>query len=409
MERGNIYYFNPTCELAVANGSYSYQPPLLLREMEQDLSILPIAFCEPSDHILTDEKPSTTFVNKLSDNGLTIPNFKSLTELEEYPGAGFNWLKPWGWSPAVNYYLKNLKQNCSPEFKSSPVFNWNERQRPLFERDTSLEFLKEIITCRKDDSLIYKELIGRKLFNINEIDELLTQCGQLVLKAPLSSSGRGIQMLRKSHIDNAKKQWISGILKQQGYIIAEPLLEKAFDFSFQYKIISETDIEYIGISVFETGSNGQYIRTLVNADFCTFFNREINQHLLKKVNELALALKDRLKVSKYSALYCGFLGIDAMIFKHNGQYLIQPCVEINCRTNMGILAKSLEKYVHEDCKGKFEIFYDDRGKYSAFSTEKTNAEPVVLKNGKIFSGFLPITEGQPNARFGAYLSVDGPK
>jgi hypothetical protein len=409
MEEGDIYYFNPTCELAVANGSFSYQPPLLLREMEQDLSILPIAFCTPPDHILTDKKPSATFVKKLSDNGLTVPKFASLKELEEDAGASFNWLKPWGWSPAAHHYLKNLKQNCSAEFKSSPVFNWNDSQISLFERASSLEFLKRTIAGLKDDSLISKQLVGQKTFSTDKIEKLLTKFGQIVAKAPLSSSGRGIQMIRKSPIDNAKKQWISGIIKHQGYIIIEPLLEKVLDFSFQYKIISKTNVEFLGISVFETSSTGQYLRTLLNTEFSSSFSAETNDLLLGKVNELALVLKDKLKDSNYSASYSGFLGIDAMIFKHNGQYLIQPCIEINCRMNMGILAKSLEKYIDGNSSGKFEIFYDKRGKYSTFLTAKTNAEPVILKNGKIYSGFVPITEGYPNAKFGAYLSVEGPK
>ena len=45
----NIFYFNPTCELAIANGSFSYMPPRLLRDFEQDCASLPFLFASPND------------------------------------------------------------------------------------------------------------------------------------------------------------------------------------------------------------------------------------------------------------------------------------------------------------------------------------------------------------------------
>ncbi len=40
----DIFYFNPTCEFAVANGSPNWQPNKLLKKMEDDLSVLPLFF-----------------------------------------------------------------------------------------------------------------------------------------------------------------------------------------------------------------------------------------------------------------------------------------------------------------------------------------------------------------------------
>jgi hypothetical protein len=61
----DVYYFNPTCELAVANGSFSYMAPRLLREFERDCSALPFVFSTLGDFVLTENKPSRQFINSV--------------------------------------------------------------------------------------------------------------------------------------------------------------------------------------------------------------------------------------------------------------------------------------------------------------------------------------------------------
>ena len=103
MAEANVFYFNPTCELAVANGSFSYQPPLLLQEMENDLSILPFVFCTENVFVLTEASPSTVFLQKLEKFGFELPQFCSLAELESLPDGSFEAIYPWGWSPATHF------------------------------------------------------------------------------------------------------------------------------------------------------------------------------------------------------------------------------------------------------------------------------------------------------------------
>jgi hypothetical protein len=88
MANPDVYYFNPTCELAVANGSFSYMPPHLLQEMERDLSILPFAFAHESDIVLTDNPPSPDFKMRLQNAGFAVPKFIDITETEGLP-SGF--------------------------------------------------------------------------------------------------------------------------------------------------------------------------------------------------------------------------------------------------------------------------------------------------------------------------------
>ena len=110
MAKADIYYFNPTCELAVANGSFSYMPPLLLQEMERDLSILPFIFGSDCDYVITEDLPTSGFIQNLKNAGFVLPNFCRLAELEALPTDSFENLYPWGWSPAAHFKLK--KTHC---------------------------------------------------------------------------------------------------------------------------------------------------------------------------------------------------------------------------------------------------------------------------------------------------------
>jgi hypothetical protein len=404
MPNSDVFNFNPTCELAVANGSFSYMPPRLLREFEQDCSVLPFVFGKSGDFVLTEKIPSKEFILKLTDAGFELPIFCSHKELISGKTETFGSILPWGWSPATHFYLKDLKEKCSPEFRESPVFSWKEEHKTLFERITSLYFLADFLEQNPFDFFSDRELIGNKVTTIEGIEELLNNQFPLVLKAPMSSSGRGIQIIRKQTLNTSNRQWISGILNQQKYLIAEPFLNKVMDFSFQFKI-SNDEPEYLGYSVFETNSNGQYQCTYIHPETERSGISGINLEMKTKIGTTALLLKKALKDSVYAKLHRGFLGIDAMIYRTMEGLKIQPCIEINSRMNMGILTAQIEKKTHDDSSGKFALFYGSRGEFKRFADNMTLEHPLKISNGKLSSGFVSLVEPDAATQFGAYFSL----
>ncbi len=405
MATANIYYFNPTCELAVANGSFSYQPPLLLQEMKRDLSILPFVFCTENDFVLTDNPPSTDFLQILADTGFNLPTFCRLADLESLPKGSFDAISPWGWSPAAHFKLKNLKEKCSESFKASPVYNWTAEYKLLFERSTSLDFLTGILNNNPPDWFIGKEMVGKKVTSCDEIDLLLKKHSPLVLKAPMSSSGRGIQIIRKTHLNTSNRQWISGVQKQQNYLIAEPYLEKLMDLSFQFQVLQNAEIEYLGYSIFETNSNGQYNGTFTHPMLNKFINEKYIPELEFRIEETAKVLKSALETSAYPIEHRGFIGVDALIFGNEEYLMVQPCIEINSRMNMGVLTMFLERIIHPESEGKFELFYGNEGEFNTFATEQTQLNSPIFKEGLFYSGFLPLVEPSEKSKFGAYVSL----
>jgi len=405
MAKANVFYFNPTCELAVANGSFSYIPPLLLQKMERDLEMIPFVFTTENDFVLTDDAPSEEFKHQLIEAGFELPTFCNLAELISLPTNSFNAIYPWGWSPAAHFKLKSLKEKCGGEFKTSVVFNWTNEHKMLLERSSSLEFLINLLDKYPCDWFIDRLMIGVRVSDVREIETLLLKNRALVLKAPVSSSGRGIQVIRKATLNNSNKQWISGVLKQHKYLIAEPFLEKMADLSFQFQISSNSKIDYLGFSFFETNSNGQYLGTLLHPDLNKILG-EVNPEMLKiMIESTAKAIREALNDSLYAQLQRGYLGVDAMIFKHQKKIMIQPCIEINCRMNMGILSMQLEKKIHPKSRGNFKLFYERQRNFKNFVLEQKKINPTKILDNKLCSGFLSLIEPNSSKTFGAYINI----
>lgn len=401
----DVYYFNPTCELAIANGSFSYMAPRLLREFERDCSALPFIFSTFDDFVLTENKPSREFINRLSAAGFEMPEFCSLEELQSPTNSYLGAIYPWGWSPAAHFLLKELKEKCSPSFQQSPVFSWAEKHTALFERITSLRFLNKLLEDNPYDFFIELSQTGIPVRGIEAIETLLPKTHPLVLKAPVSSSGRGIQILRKPTLNSSNRQWISGILNQQSYLIAEPFLDKLADLSFQFNIDPQGEPQYLGYSVFETNTNGQYKSSLIHPELGTNGFAAISQQSEMIIELTAARLCEALKQSVYSQFHRGFLGIDALLYKDTEGLKIQPCIEINSRMNMGILTLQIEKKTHAESTGKFELFYGTRGEYLQFANRQAIQHPFKMKNGKLASGFLSLVEQTGEEQFGAYINL----
>ena len=393
--------------MAVANGSFSYQPPLLLQQMESDLATLPMFFGDSGDTIISENKPSTKFLNNLHSMGFEIPNFQSLSEAEVLHDNSLEEIYPWGWSPAAHFILKNLKEKCSQKFKNRPNSEWTDTHRRLYERSTALRFLQDLLQNTLTSKFVELHQTGQIVQSISDIENLLTTNNPLVLKAPMSSSGRGVQIIRKSMLNNSNKQWFAGILKQQKYLIAEPYIDKISDLSFQFRINSEQDIDFLGTSFFETNSNGQYQCTLLNPVFGNLFpgrDKELTELLEFTAHLLLIALKGTI----YAQLHRGFIGIDAMIFQENDGLKIQPCIEVNCRMNMGILALQIQQRIHPEASGKFELMYNKNRILPVFrmKTKKTKeTNNPVYREGKLFEGFVLLAEANEQSKFGAYISL----
>lgn len=400
-----IFLFNPTCDLAIGNGSPNWQPNKLLKQMEADLSILPLFLATSSDVILVKQLPSEKYLNSIEMLGVDIPAFMKLQKAlnaETCPINNINSLKPWGWSPATHKLLAPLKTKCSEAFQKSPVFNWSEEIRDLYSKKFALSILQQIIREFPDTIFIPKELTGKVCYEQQQIESLLSSWGKLMIKAPWSSSGRGLQPITKTPVHPKVWEKILGIIKEQGYVIVEPLLDKQLDIAFQFELRNRK-VSFLGISNFMTDSKGQYTGNRLNGlpDDMKPELKLFAEHLPDRIISPLIRI---LENSELALAYEGNFGVDALIFKTtDNQLAVNPCLEINLRQNMGLLSLHLEKLLLPGQKALYQTWYGGGKSFLDFQNEMERKHPLVLKNNKITSGFFALTNACNDSKFGAYI------
>ena len=402
----NIYIYNPTCEIAIANGTLSFMPNKTLSKFESDLDVLPLYFTDSHDILLVRQLPDEEFLKLLRSAGLKLPNIKLLTSAlqdEEFVNASKNSLQAWGWSPRIHHILKPFKESCSSEYLAQPNAYWQEEHSDLYGRETALNVLKSFLSKHPDDKYIDLNQIARVCTNIPEIETLIEEWKQLVIKAPLSSSGRGLQVLRYSHLNNSITQWINGTLESQAYVTVEALLDKKYDFSLQYHCDGKGNLSYMGPGFFLTSSNGQYEGNILGG-MPDYLKPYLSDSQMK---ELSDGIQRAIEESDLSTNYCGYLGIDCLLFEDkSGKMRLQPCVEINLRYNMGTLALILDEYLAPETSGAFKMIFKPKSAFDEFHQEMESKHPFDMKDGKWLKGYLPLVSPYQNKNFGAYILLE---
>ncbi len=404
----DIYYYNPTCELAVANGSENYQAKALLKRFERDLDIIPAFIARSEDITLVYQMPSNQFIDDLNKAGIEI---SGLTLLEDslndasFAAVPKGILHPWGWSPAVHKLLGPLKASCSKEFHASPVSTWRPVHKELYSRIQSVKIVSSIVTKNEFTWMPRFEDLPRVCKNHDEIIDLQHKWSRIVVKSPFSSSGRGLQVLRHNEYNDSNRQVISGFFNQEGYVIAEPWFDKLLDLSFQFFSYGNGDIEFKGVTTFLTDKSGKY-----NGSYIEELPGKLPQRLKQFIDEHIGMVKDilisELKQSLYSTEYYSWLGVDAIVYNTiNNTYLFHPCLEINCRYTMGAVTLALRNHLADGSGGVFRIIYRKDKSVLDFFKEMKIRYPLSMNNRKIEKGFLPLTEATNDSLFGAYIII----
>jgi hypothetical protein len=408
----DIYYYNPTCELAVANGSENFQAKALLCKFEYDLDILPAFFALPNDITLVHKSPSAQFTDKLKKAGIEISLLKLSDECLSdisFVNSPKGFLCPWGWSPAVHKLLAPLKASCSKAFKNSVVSQWQPIHRELYSRKQGVELLESIVAKTGCSWMPQIEDLPQFCDSQDEIINLQRRWGRVVVKSIWSSSGRGLQILRPGEYNQTNSQVISGFLNQQGFVIAEPWHKKLLDISFQFFSHGNGNIEFKGVTSFITDKSGKYAGSYIKEipeNIPERLKHFISEHLLA-VREL---LKNQLAWSPYSTEYYGWIGIDSIIYEtENNKLLFHPCIEVNCRYTMGAVSLALRDHLADGSGGVFRIIYRKDKRIVEYFEEMETRYPLCMHNGKIKKGFLPLTQSTNGSLFGAYIFVSDQK
>ncbi|RRG22144.1 hypothetical protein DWB61_08025 [Ancylomarina euxinus] len=392
--------------MAISNGTVSFMPNKVLTRFEQDLDLLPMYYAKPDDVILVHQLPDAQFLSFIESKGIQTPRFQlfpqALTDQAFLKEAKAG-LQPWGWSPRMHYLLAPFKDQCQQSFLTQPNAYWQPKFKELYSREMALSCLQHFLQNNRSEHYISTDLIPQICTTISEVEALQNKWQQIVIKSPWSSSGRGLQILRKAFINKSVEQALGGVLKSQGFVMVEAFVDKQFDFSIQFYADGNGELDFKGFAFFETNDNGQYQSNLLG-----FIPHALKQFLNPIIQEeLISGLKEALKAHNIPNDYCGHLGIDCMLFiDTKGIAKIQPCLEINLRYNMSVIASHLSQYLHPDAKGSYNIFAESKSVFINFNKRMIQEHPFEFKDGKWYKGYLPLTSPNQDKLFGAYVFLD---
>lgn len=364
-----LFLFNPENDMALASGSPYYMAPASAKKMGADLATLPAWYADAGSDVLLADARQAEWMEK----ECRIPLSVGWSLGDDFSSEK---VSPWGWSHALMHRLRE------GGWKGEMPLSRIEAIRALASRRTAVDLLPK---------LRMKGTLGESfwLTSVDEVCNFSSSQDKVLLKAPWSGSGKGIQPLTGQPDENLKG-WARRIIVQQGGVVAEPYYNKVEDFAMEFHASSE-GVFFVGYSLFEADARGIYKENWLASD------ASIEERLMRYVSrEVLLEIRKRLLEELPKLVgddYQGYLGVDMMICRVDEGYAVHPCVEVNLRMNMGVVSRLFtDRYMSPESCGKYVIEYYPRpGDALKFHEEMKRKHPLSLRGGRMAEGYLSLT------------------
>lgn len=385
--------------MALVNRQVSYMPPRHLKAFEENLETLPLWFCDKNDFVLVRNSVPVSFIAHLERFGFPVPHF--ITSPSDLRGERLQSMRPWGWSAAAHHRLKDFFPFVNEAGSQNPMCRWKDTHRELLSRLTGADICAKVSDILRQVPNQHIEIVSCPV-RLNTLDEVASVTSVLqppvLLKTPWSASGRGLFKIRDLNEQAHLNPWVIGKLKQQGFLLAEPFLQKVQDLSFHFWC-NEHGVDFKGVTWFKADVSGQFSGCFTGVP-------EIRELLALPVDEIlaqaANLLTEALETLQLSQKYHGPVGIDALFFTDDtGLLKLHPCIEANLRYTMGLLNLSLRRLVHPQSSGFWCLQNASQSEWEQI----TSMYPIETKDGFPFKGALALTPPPKKQGYVAWLNL----
>lgn len=391
----HLYLFAPENDMALAFGKEHYTPTPAAQKIARDLSLLPLWYAsEKGASVWSQQEVAPAMQRHLDALGMTTRAIRSPQECHAADAV----CHPWGWS---KYITRRFKQAGIAAHRL-PNAEKLENIRQLSGRATSREIFR--LLSGKIGSYALPES-PRILRTEAEVKNYLHSQPDCILKAPWSSSGRGVFRVN-APCHAMALQRATGIIRKQGYIMGEVFYDKVQDFALEF-YSDGTSVGFAGYSLFQTDSHGAYQGNLLAT------NGEIEERLTKFIPATALHETQKALTAITTALiaptYTGYFGIDMMAYRSaDGSYRLNPCVELNLRMNMGCVARIIaDRLLMQGHTGRYMVEYAPSSQQLMQRQRELQAlNPLHISERRMAEGFLPLTPILPETNYMAYIVVE---
>lgn len=370
--------FNPDHDLANANGTPSFVSPNSSIEFGLVAAWIP-AFINPENVILSPKELPIEYQQIYKSLGINTRNL-SFQNISEESITSIN---PWGWDAALVFKL----QKAGIKDFLLPSKDYLANLRVCSHREFSLKTFEYISDNIPANSSFYLETLPTKITTFEEATTFLTENKSIVLKMPWSGSGKGLRWCRGKYSEH-DRGWIMNTIHRQGCVMGEKRRKIVRNFAMEF--FCDTEISFCGYSLFKTG-NGIYQGNLLdsNINIINGLKDNISKNDLESIQKILI---DYFKKTLLSIKYHGYFGVDMFLFDDGGKIGFNPCVEINLRTTMGIVARKIyDNFLAPNKRGEMRtIYYKDNSELIAEHSRKTKENPLQIRNGKIESGYFSL-------------------
>lgn len=329
-----LHIFNPEHDIALAHDNKYFTAPHAGRQLRHDLDYLPALWAKEDDYVLVENVNAAKVHARRFQRFCNKVHFLCQTDLPKCFDNIDN-IEPWGWDRTLKFQLDQLGIDKGLMPQESVL----DDIRRLSHRQFSASLLKEL----RKDIPHHQLLLGEAFYaeSLDEVEALVHKNQKSIIKAPWSSSGRGLRYV-EGKLDAPISHWTHNTIKRQGGVMVEPYYNKVKDFGMEFYTENKT-INYMGLSVFHT-QNGAYLGNSLEDEQtkAELLSTYIKTEILDEIKNTLIRLLNQ----KVAPFYTGPLGVDMMIISNDtnvGGFCIHPLVEINLRRTMGHVALSLSQ------------------------------------------------------------------
>lgn len=389
-----LFLFNPENDLALANGDENFVPSAQALRMGADLAFLPAWYMPEAGCVWLPEFTADQWSGKGYEQ--LLPAVRCLDKNPE-ASAGPTEISPWGWNAmlAKKLRLAGVPANLIPtESRLARIRDYSHRSFSVAvgKKLQGPEWLCGSAVCLRSEP---------------EVESFVEAVSDGVLKAPWSGSGKGLFWYEKGTYSSPLKSWANKILAKQGSLIAERSYCKVKDFAMEFYSDGTGNVSFAGYSLFRTDSRGAYHSNLLASDeaienrLAHFTGKEVLRYLRTELEPLLS--------QEVGRFYKGYLGVDMMVcrFGEKPYDRIHPCVEINLRMNMGMVARLFfDRYVAPGRQGCFAVdYFKTTAALQTNHRQLAEKHPLVIENGKIRSGYLSLAPVGETTRYRASVRI----
>lgn len=321
-----LHIFNPEHDIALAANLSNFTSPHAGRQLRHDLGWLP-AIWTSEDYVLVEdvETAQRDFARVMHRR------FDGFVGKHQLGKLDITKVEPWGWDLALRSFLMRYGVKAVPSEEEIGVI------RDLSHRKHAVELLR---------ALDFEGTTGQSWLadSMVAVQQAFEAHQRIVVKAPWSSSGRGVRFIEGVR---GQERWIQNVIDRQGSVVIETYCHKVKDFGMEFESDGKGHVRYLGLSLFHT-QNGAYIGNVLATE-------EEKQKMISRyiTDDLLIAVREKIcdiLGERYHDKYAGSFGVDMMVVRGDDQkhFLLNPCVEINLRRTMGHVALALSKQVVSD-------------------------------------------------------------